>query len=376
MNKWINDDIVAKEIAYRVRNTKSAKLMHIIKHQYDSEFARKDGSVVRIRVSGTLEAHFFNDGEEVILQDYTESSINLELNKQIDVSVQLSQREATFNIDDFTKFVSEDAANAIAKKFEQFCVEEAVLSLSNIMVTGDLDSSDKLIDINTFFDEREVDNVDRIGLLSTLQKSIVMKKCKDIVETYKRGKDEVITGAEIGFVFGVNYSYSNVLNKLAKDVVAGTYTGGGTMAVKALEGASFINVTGATAGQTIKMFTVFKAGDVHFVVQEDTVVESDGTAIIKTKSLQAEVASGSAVDYVGVVHSLAFDKNSMVFASVAPEKTVNEEMAYINDTKYGFGISINWGHNIMKKKGVISFSTFAGFLNVNRDLNVGLVTAA
>lgn len=373
--KVIRNDIIAKETAYQVSVAKDAKFMQLIKRPYDGEFTRKDGSSVRIRVLGTLEAYFFEDGQEVIVQDWADSSIRLDVDKQIDVSVGISQREATFDIDGFTMAVSASASKAIVKKVEGYLVEEAIKSLSNFLPLGDLDTSDKLIDINTFFDLEDVSIEDRIGFLSTTQKSIVLKECKDIVETYKRGTNEVMTGAEIGQVFGVNYSYSNTIDKIAKSVVASTYTGGGVLAIKAVKGSNSINISGATAGETISRLTVLKAGTVSFVAAEDVVVESDGTAIIPVVNLSAEVAAATAVTYVGVVNSLVFDRNSMVFAAISPSQAVGEEMTYINDAKNGFGVSINWGYDIKTKKGIVSFSIFCGFLNVNRALNAGVIAA-
>lgn len=373
--KVIRNDIIAKETAYQVSVAKDAKFMQLIKRPYDGEFTRKDGSSVRIRVLGTLEAYFFEDGQEVIVQDWADSSIRLDVDKQIDVSVGISQREATFDIDGFTMAVSASASKAIVKKVEGYLVEEAIKSLSNFLPLGDLKTSDKLIDINTFFDLEDVSIEDRIGFLSTTQKSIVLKECKDIVETYKRGTNEVMTGAEIGQVFGVNYSYSNTIDKIAKSVVASTYTGGGVLAIKAVKGSNSINISGATAGETISRLTVLKAGTVSFVAAEDVVVESNGTAIIPVVNLSAEVAAATAVTYVGVVNSLVFDRNSMVFAAISPSQAVGEEMTYINDAKNGFGVSINWGYDIKTKKGIVSFSIFCGFLNVNRALNAGVIAA-
>lgn len=370
--KVIKNDIVAKETAYQVSKNKDSKLMHLIKHPYDSEFTRKDGSTVRIRVLGTLEAYFFEDGQEVIVQDWEDSAIDLKVNKQLDVSVGISQREATFDIDGFTMTVAASAAKAIAKKMEDYIVQETIKSLKHFLPLGDLDTSDKLIDINTFFDERNVSIEDRIGLLSTTQKAIVMKKCKDVVETYKRGTNEVMTGAELGQIFGVNYSYSNVLDIIAKSVVRGSYTSGATLAVRATKGATAIYLTGGTAGETINKYTVLSGGNVSFVAAEDVTIEEDGTAVIQVLNLSEEMPQGMTIDYTGIVNSIAFDRNSLVFAAVSPSQAVGEEMTYINDSENGFGVSVNWGYDIMTKRGVVSFSLFCGLLNVNRDLNVGI----
>lgn len=373
--KVIKNDIIAKETAYQVSIAKDSKLMHLIKRPFDAEFSRKDGSSVRIKVDGTLEAYFFEDGNEVIVQDWADSAIILELNKQLDVSVGISQKEATFDIDNFTMEVSKSASKAIAKKVDYYLTEQAVASLVNFLPLGDLDNSTKLVDINTFFDEQDVSIEDRVGFLSTTQKSSVMKNCKDIVETYKRGSNETITGAEIGQVYGVNYVYSNTIDKIAKSIVAGTYTGAGVLAIKSVKGASTVNISGATAAETITRLTVLKAGDVYFVANKNVVVESDGTAVIEVVNLSAEIAAGVEVEYVGIVNSFVFDKNSMAFAAVAPSKAVGEEMTYINDPATGFGVSINWGYDIKTKKGIVSFSSFVGFINLNRALNAGIITA-
>lgn len=374
--KVIRNDIIAKETAYQVSTNKDAKLMHLIKRPYDSEFTRKDGATVRIRVLGTLEAYFFEPGQEVIVQDWADSSINLSVDKQIDVSVGISQREATFDIDNFTMTVAASAAKAISKKVEDYLTRETIKSLKNFLPLGDLDTSDKLIDINTFFDLEDVSIEDRIGLLSTTQKSIVLKKCKDVVEYYKKGSTEVMTGAEIGQVFGVNYSYSNVLDRIAASVVKGTYTSGATLAIKAPKGTNIVNLKGGTAGETINQFTVVKAGGVSFTAAETVTFETDGTAVLKVLSLNTEIAADAALTYVGIVNSIVFDRNSLVYAAVSPSQSVGEEMTYINDSAAGFGVSVNWGYDIKTKTGIVSFSVFVGFLNVNRALNAGIVTSA
>lgn len=374
--KIILPNLIAKETAYRITTNKSALFTGFIRSPYDNEFVGRNGSSVRIRVLGSLDAYFFEDGDEIVVQDWEDSSIELKVDKQIDVSVGLSQREATFDIEDFTKAVADESARAISKKLEDFNLRQAVKSLKNFLTLGDLDTSDKLIDINTFFDENEVDLENRIALVSTEQKSIILKKCKDVVETYKRGDNEAIKNAEVGFIYGSDYRYSTVLNKIANAVVKGTYTSGATLAVKASKGVDTIYLTGGTAGETISELTVLKAGSAYFVASENVTIAAGGTAEIKVTSFRQEIAVGTEVEYAGVVNALVFDKNSFVFVTVAPAKTVGEDVTYMSEPKFGLGLSINWGYDIKTKKGIVSFSMFAGFLNVNSDLNAGVIAAA
>ena len=376
----VKSDIVAKETAYKVSTSKDSKLMHMLKRPYDAEFNNYNGDTIRIVVEGSLNAHYFQDGEEIIVQDYGNTAIDLKLNTQIDVSVGISQKEATFDLDNLTLRVSADAARAISKKVENFAVESTILSLNNFIATGDLDNSNKLIDLNTWFDLRDVSIENRVAMVSTTQKSIILKNCKDIVETYKRGTNETMTGAEIGQVYGVNYFYSNVLDTLSKSALGSTYTGGATTVSSIINGTNFIQITGGVEGETIKKMSVLEVADAKFVVKEDVTIAEDGTALISLGAplkLDTNVLypAGYVVQYLGTLHSIAFDVNSMVLASKAPEQTVNEDMTYINDAENGFGVSVNWGYDIKTKKGIVSFSTFIGFQNVNSNLNVGLLAA-
>lgn len=372
----IKNDIIAKAVAYTVSESIDAKLMHLLKRPYDAEFTGSNGDTVRIEVDGDVDAYVFDQEVGIIVQDYSNSSIELEVKTQIDTSIGITQKEATFDMPNFTEKMADKAGKAIAKFIERYAVENAIMSLSNFMITGDLDSSDKLIDINTFFDERNVSTVNRFVVLSTSQKAIIMKKCKDIVEEYKRGTNETITGAEIGFVWGSNYVWSNQLDQINKEVVKSTYSNTGTLAVALKGGEKEVHLKGGVADETINKFSVVKVGNVSFVVKEDVEVASDGSAVLKTDRVVGTAAVNATISYVGVVNSLVLDPNSMVLACVAPSNAVGENMAYISDATNGFGVSVQWGWDIKFKKGIVSFSTYVGFLNVNKNLNAGTVTAA
>ena len=97
-NTILTPDIIAREALMVLHN--NAVMANLVHRDYSSEFA-KVGDTISIRKPATFEAKEFTG--EIDIQDANETSIDVKLDKHIDVSFAVTSAEMTLDISDFSE---------------------------------------------------------------------------------------------------------------------------------------------------------------------------------------------------------------------------------------------------------------------------------
>ena len=117
-NTILTPSIIAKEALMQLRNnTVMASLVH---RDYSQEFVSGVGNTVTIRKPATFEAQEFNRSTGIQIQDATEGSESVVLDKLLDVSFEVTSEQLTMDIRDFSEQLLIPAMQGFANKIDQY----------------------------------------------------------------------------------------------------------------------------------------------------------------------------------------------------------------------------------------------------------------
>lgn len=130
-NQLLTVDVIAREaIATLYETTVMAGLVH---RDYEGDFTGNSGDTITIRKPAVFQVNEFNRQTGIVLQDVTEGSTSLTLNKIPDVSFAVTSEDWSMRITDFSEQFLQPAMEAISQYTDRL-----VLSLrSDITQTVD-----------------------------------------------------------------------------------------------------------------------------------------------------------------------------------------------------------------------------------------------
>lgn len=113
-NTFLTPSIIAKEALMVLEN--NLVLAGLVHRDYSDEFARV-GDTITIRKPATFVAKEFTSSIDV--QEATEDSVQVQLNKHLDVSFAVTSKELSLSIQDFSEQLIQPAMRAIAQKIDE-----------------------------------------------------------------------------------------------------------------------------------------------------------------------------------------------------------------------------------------------------------------
>lgn len=179
-------------------------LAGLVHRDYESDFAGKQGDTVTIRKPATFTVDEFTSA--ISVQNITEDSTTLVLDKHLDVSVGLTAKELTLSLDDFAERVLTPIVNAIAQDIDGRLAEELVDTAEGVGGGGTTSSGTSVAslpfrDARSILSRGKLPLTDRHAVLSPESTS----KCLGddlFVAADKSGSTDGLREASLGRVFG------------------------------------------------------------------------------------------------------------------------------------------------------------------------------
>ncbi len=326
-----------------------------------SEYNKK-GDVVQVRKPPMYTADEFEG--EINLQDVTEESVLVTLDRIADVSVELTAKEMALNLSDFTKQVLEPAAVAIAEKINK---DGLALYKDIPYICGEAGTTPS--GIGAFAQAAKVLNENKAPLTdrSCIWNSAALAEFQsdtNIVNAEKCGTTKALRNGSIGKIIGFENYTSHQICKHSK----GSASGSLTVKTEAFEGDKKIAVS-CDSGSLVK-------GDLLTIEGKTYTVKNDTTAeggVMNVDIYPAVPANGFAAGTeVALIDShtanLAFHKNAFGFISRPLEKARGAE-SYV--TSYnGITLRVTFGYDMATKKQTMSVDTLYGFKTLYPELAV------
>ena len=176
-NAFLSVQEIAEEALATLYETTILK--SLVHTDLTTEFAsKKTGNTIDIRVPAVFTANRFNRATGIVLQDATESSIPVMLDKISDVSVPVTDEDMTLNINDFSVQLLSPMMEAVAQDIdlELFLLRNGVTQVAGFGSTATADGTtwDKpevLIEAGRLLDMQAVPTTDRFAVVGPTTKA-------------------------------------------------------------------------------------------------------------------------------------------------------------------------------------------------------------
>lgn len=373
-NTFITPDIVAREALLLLRSNLVGTLL--FDRRYDGIFTgdEKVGDTVRIRRRQDGEVTEFTG--TVTPGTTTETSINLTLEKHFDASFEVTTKELTLSIQDFSEQVLAPRLIAMAEKVDQYCMTK--LNLLPYVATVDAfagtgaDIPDNLPNsIGALAQTRKTLNNLRVPLTGRIQivspeYEATLLSVENFMTADKRGDNgSALESASLGRVMGMDFFMDQNVNSAS--FTSGTFTTGAVNhAGGRAAGSTTIVVDGSVgATDTLKAGDLLQIAGYGNVVVAANVTFAGSTGTVQlTEGLRVAVADNAVITKAGASaevlqrHGAVFHPRAFAFVSaplVIPPEAEGVMLSY-----EGLSIRAIRQYDILTKKSIMSLDCLVG----------------
>lgn len=154
-NTFLTPDIIAREALMVLRN--NAVMANLVHRDYSSEFVAGVGDTITIRKPASFVAKEFATDIEV--QDATEESATVKMDKHLDVSFSVTSKQMTMDIEDFSKQLLIPAMQAFLNKIDGYLLTLAKGVTNSVTATED--ARNDIVDARAFLTKAAAPLTDR-----------------------------------------------------------------------------------------------------------------------------------------------------------------------------------------------------------------------
>lgn len=372
-NTILTPDVVAREALMILReNTVAASLVY---RDYEAEWSgAKKGDTVRVRRPATFSVDEFSTS--ISVQDITEGSVQLQLEKHFDVSVGVTAKEWTLELDQFSERVIAPALISIAGAIDQYILGKYVEipywsgdpGNGNTYALKDLSYARKVLN------EHKAPMGFRNGVLNTNSEADLLT-LDAIVNAEKSGSTAALREASMGRLMGASW----FMDQNMPQHTPGTFADLSTIVVDAAAtaGDASVDISSGSGTETVKIGDILRitttAGDEDYVVTADAAAVAGAVTCAITPVLATDLAGGETVVLPVANSGAAFDqdllfhRNGIALAVVPLELPRGAQNAQIVNFE-GFGIRVVYGYDMSSKKDTISFDILVGAKVIHQEL--------
>jgi P22 coat protein - gene protein 5 len=290
-------------------------------------------------------------------QAINEGSVALVLEKHADVSVNLTSKQATLELDDFSQQVVAPAMTAIAEDIDTYLYSKYV-EIYEIAGDGTLNAVSDLAAVEQELNVNKVPISGRVGFLSPAAKA-AFHSIEQINRLDARGEAgrTALEEASMGRVMGIQWYGAQGVARHVAGVPGGTPTATGTIATP--------SVTIAAGGAS----GTYKRGDIvtfanhsqTYVVTADVTLNGSGAGTLAIfPALVSTVPGGTAVALTATHDANIVGHPRGISLVTVPLELPMETMGASVVSANGITVRVVYGYDITTKTNVISFDVLAG----------------
>jgi len=368
-NSFLTVEEIARQALLRLEN--NLVMAGLVYRDHSNEFANR-GDTIQVKRPSTFEAKDFTT--DIDTQDIEEDKVLVKLDSIADVSVEVTSKELTLNINDFGDQVVEPAMQAIAQK-----IDATLTGLyANIPYYAGTpgqtpDALSHIAQVRKVLNENKVPFNQR-RLLVDPETDAELLVLDAIVGAEKSGSTDALREASLGRLMGFDtFMSQNVKTHTMGDLAADS----GDIAVESeiAEGATegtFETADSADLTGSVKVGDLFTIADIDgtYVITEaaDADTTNDEIDVKFYPAAPETIDAGKVVTFASdYVANMAFHRNA--FALVNRPLALprgGAEGAVVNYN--GLSIRATQGYDIDKKLNVMSFDILYGVKTLQEEL--------
>ena len=347
-NTILTPSVVGREALMILENNLVATgLFH---RGHTTEFTgAKVGDTISVRAPASFTAQEYTSS--ISIQNATETSVSLQLEKHFDVSFAVTSKEWTLSLEDFNSQLLQPAVAAIAQGLDNYVLGKVKGVETFVGTAGDPpDALADLLAVDKKLNDQKVPVAGRVAIINSQAKSDMLA-IENVISAEKRADGgSALRDASLGKVLGIDWFMSQNVNQLTSESTGYLVNNAST----SIGDKTLIIDTGSGNPVVGDRFTV--AGDTtQYVLTAGTT-----TLLTFQPALVAAPADNAAVTFIATHQmNVAGHPNGLTTAIVPlalPRGASNA--AYIGDRGLGLRIVFDYDNNA--KQDVISIDVLAG----------------
>lgn len=197
-NTFLTPDIIAREALMVLRN--NAVMANLVHRDYSREFVAGVGDTITIRKPATFEAKEFTD--EIEIQDATENSATVVMDKHLDVSFAVTSDQMAMDIEDFSAQLLVPAMQAFLEKIDGYILGLAKDVTNSVAASGDAHAD--LVDARAYLTKAAAPLTERRFIAGSDMEADLLKT--DLFVSAEKVGDEgtALREASLGRKFGMD----------------------------------------------------------------------------------------------------------------------------------------------------------------------------
>ena len=358
MNKFVTPVDVARDASIVLSNLLVAG--NTFARDKEARFTgSKVGDSIKVTIPPVLgDADEF--GGTTSATNIVESETDLTLEHHFYKRVDLTSKQKTLELSDFTRLVTLPVMRSFAQSIDKYILQTGQVFRANLAgnVANRPSTIAHLAAGTKALNDAFIDKNGRIMWVDTTVSQSLIQLAQFTSQDFGQDGPTGLRDATLGRRYGFTYIEDALLGAHARGDIAGTVLVNGTGAV----GATTIGLDTFTAATgVVKAGTVFTiAGDTtRYVVRKDAAIASNATTVTIYPALQAEAADNAEITVEAAgFQNIAFHPNATAAAIVAPEPLWggNSTMQSWN----GIGMRVSQDSSITTLSDSIVFDCFVG----------------
>ena len=356
-NSFVTPTMVARDASIVLNNLLTVG--NVVHRDKEAQFTgSKIGDSLKVTIPPVLgDANEFTG--ETSATAIKETEIDLTLEKHFYQRVDLTTKQKSLQLHDFTRLVTVPVMRSISQSINKYFLSQ--LQVFRAQLAGTIGNRPStmahLAAANKALNDAFIPEQGRVMLVDTTVEQSLIQLAQFTSQDYGSDGPTGLRNATLGTRYGLTYIRDAMLGAFARGDIAGTILADGIQAVGAEE-VKLKDFTEATG--TVRAGTVFTlAGDTtRYVVRKDAAIASNKATVrvypaIKAEAADNTVATVEAAGYMNV----AFHPNAVTGAIVAPEPlNGNSARQSIN----GIGVRVSMDSSLVTLADSMVIDVFAG----------------
>lgn len=361
MNKILTPQVIANEALLVLEsNLTMANLVH---RDYSKEFV-KVGDTITVRKPAKFVAKNFTG--EVEEQDISEGSVPVKMDRYRDVTVNVTSKEMTLDIKDFSEQVITPALSAIAQAVDIDFLTVGIEKAGSKVAVSNTPTIVDVANVAKALDKKKAPRDNNRNLVLAVDTLYKYNTLDNFAKACYKGDSDALKEAEIGKVYTMNTFMSQNTPENAS-ATPGTAT---AYKVTCTKGATQFTVSGGTAATgTIKAGDKLIVNGYLFEVAEDLTLASGAGTLKVTEKIPFALETATDAMIINKAHSLGFHRNGLALVTRQLELPQGAAKAAIASAN-GLAVRVVFDYDSNTKTDKISFDIIYGIKELDSDLLV------
>lgn len=338
-------------------------MANLVHRDYSKEFV-KVGDTITVRKPAKFVAkNFIGEVEE---QDISEGSVDVKMDRYRDVTVNVTSKEMTLDIKDFSEQVITPALSAVAQAVDIDLLTVGIEKAGSKVAVSNTPTIVDVANVAKALDKKKAPRDNNRNLVLAVDTLYKYNTLDNFAKVCYKGDSEALKEAEIGKVYTMNTFMSQNTPENAS-ATPGTAT---AYKVTCTKGATQFTVSNGTAATgTIKVGDKLIVNGYLFEVAEDLTLASGAGTLKVTEKIPFALSEATDAMIINKAHSLGFHRNGLALVTRQLELPQGAAKAAIASAD-GLAVRVVFDYDSNTKTDKISFDIIYGIKELDSDLLV------